>query len=507
MKKNKKMLALLLVTMLAVSLFAGCKGSGDEGKGAADPGQGGTQGVTDGKTDGSDSSGTADTTEPGEPGDAADSGSDAAGSEFSGTLKLYGPGLFTSVGKDGSTDLVTGVSKPGYQLVIDRFKEVYPNVELQIETIPWDNWKAACQTAALSGDVDIIIHGSSIVPICEPLGEYLEKDPQVKDAVGMMAMRKNAELAPLSEYVPYGLTITVNPVMVVLDKEIFEHYGVALPDYESWTMEELLSLAQQLTGTDPVTGKETYGMSMIAAASANKNYIWASRAFNNTIYQWGDTLADTEVDFVNDTTKKTFEYLTELAACASPDYIEGLDLANAYTQDNNLAMIIIEDAYGAYNTIKAAGLEDKYMLAALPKIKGGEFDGITSSHMGDWNMAICNSSSQKDLAWEFMKFMVTDEAVQQWLLDTYSIPANKEASGRLADYIPADYADALSYVVSTSPLEFSASANNCYDSSNFGTFANDLTTVLNEMFQGNMDADGAVAYVKKNLDDFMSTLQ
>ena len=146
------------------------------------------------------------------------------------------------------------------------------------------------------------------------------------------------------------------------------------------------------------------------------------------------------------------------------------------------------------------------MLAALPKIEGGEFDGITSSHMGDWNMAICNTSTQKDLAWEFMKFMVTDEVVQQWILDTYSIPANKEASQKLGDYMPADYADAISYVVSTSPLEFSASANNCYDSSNFGTFANDLTTVLNEMYQGNMDAAAAMEYVQNNVDDYLSTL-
>ena len=79
--------------------------------------------------------------------------------------------------------------------------------------------------------------------------------------------------------------------------------------------------------------------------------------------------------------------------------MKGLDINNAYTEDNNIAMIIIEDAYNAYNTIKAAGLEDKYMMAALPKIQSGEFEGITSSHMGDWNMAICNTSEQKDLAW------------------------------------------------------------------------------------------------------------
>lgn len=102
------------------------------------------------------------------------------------------------------------------------------------------------------------------MPICEPLTAYLEKDPQVKDAVGMMAMRKNSEIAPLSEYVPYGLTVNVNPVMVVIDKEILEHYGQAIPDYENWTMQDIMDIAKATTGTDPVTGKQTYGMSMIA---------------------------------------------------------------------------------------------------------------------------------------------------------------------------------------------------------------------------------------------------
>ncbi len=493
MKNYKKILTMVLTAAMAVSLLAGCGGSeSSQTQASAQPEE--TAAVQEA------------TSEAASAAETDSASADEANTEFSGTLRMYGPGLFTTVTEEGSTDIITGVEKPGYNVVIDRWKELYPNVELQIETIPWDNWKAACQTAALSGDVDIILHGASIVPVCEPLTEYLEKDPEVKDAVGMMAMRKNADVAPLDEYVPYGLTITVNPVMVVLDKEIFEHYGQELPDTEAWTLEDVLSIAEALTGTDPVTGKQTYGMSMIEAASANKNYIWASRAFNNVIYEWGDSLATTKVNFVNDTTEKVLNYLNDLSKFASPDYIEGLDTSVAYTADNNLAMIIIEDAYNAYNTIKAAGLEDKYMLAALPKIEGGEFDGITSSHMGDWNMAICNTSTQKDLAWEFMKFMVTDEVVQQWILDTYSIPANKEASQKLGDYMPADYADAISYVVSTSPLEFSASANNCYDSSNFGTFANDLTTILNEMYQGNMDAAAAMEYVQNNVDDYLSTL-
>lgn len=490
MRKWNKLLALTVGTVLALSLTAGCGSSA-----ATDPVLAETENEPAVQEE------TPEAVQEFEAGNASEVNTD-----FSGTLKLYGPGLFTSVGENGSTDIVTGISKPGYKVVVERWKELYPNVDLQIETIPWDNWKAACQTAALSGDVDIILHGSSIIAISEPLSQYLEKDPEVKDAVGMMAMRKNSDLAPLSEYVPYGLTITVNPVMVVVDKEILGHYGVEVPKSEEWTLNDILEIAKTCTGTDPVTGQQTYGMSMIAAASANKNYIWASRAMNNTIFEWGDTLATTKVNFDNDTTREVLDYLTELSKYASPDYMEGLDTGNVYTAENDLAMIIIEDVYSAYNTIKTAGLEDKYALLALPKIEGGEFDGITSSHMGDWNMSICNTSTQKDLAWEFMKFMVTDEVVQQWILDTYSIPANKAASAKLSEYMPADYSEPISYVVNTSPLEFSASANNCYDSGNFGTFANDLTTILNEMFQGNMDADGAIQYVMKNVEDYLGTL-
>ena len=143
------------------------------------------------------------------------------------------------------------------------------------------------------------------------------------------------------------------------------------------------------------------------------------------------------------------------------------------------------------------------MLATLPSIQGGEFDGITSSHMGDWNMSICNTSTQKDLAWEFLKFMVTDEVVQQWLLDCYTVPANKAACEKLSDYMPAQYA----YVGNTSPVMCSASSNDSYDSGNFGTMANDITTVLNEMFQGNMNAEQAMEYVQKNVDDYLDTMK
>ncbi|WFR59458.1 extracellular solute-binding protein [Anaerocolumna sp. AGMB13025] len=495
MKTMKKIIAFSLCLVMLLFLTA-CSSNGDSSTGTdASNGNTGTQ--TDGKVDKTGTAGDG----------SAEAGGETAISDVSGTLKIAGPGLFTTVGETGTTDLVTGIQLPGYDVVVKRWNELYPNVKLEIETSPWDNWKAVLQTSALSGDVDVLLHGSSITAIAEPIGAYLDKNPEMEGMFSMLAMRRTEDNGgDFSKYIPYGLTVTANPLVVVIDKQIFEDYGVAVPE-ASWTFDDVTALSKKTTGKDPKTGNETYGISMLAAASANKNYIWASRGFDAPVFQFGKTLKETKADFTTDATKKVLNYITSLYAFSSPDYLEGLDTAVANTADNNLAMRITESPIDDYNKLEAAGLLDRFMFVPLPAIQSGANAGNTSSHMGDWNMAICNTSKEKDLAWEFIKFMVTDEVVQQWLVDCNSIPNNLSALPKLKENMKPEYYSALETVLQQQPLEFSASTNECYDSGNFGTFANDVTSILNEMFVGNSSADEAVKFVQKNLDDYMSSVQ
>lgn len=486
---KKRVTAVMMAGVMAASMLAGCSTENSSETTAAAPET--TAEVV-----------SSDAAETETAGESAGEGN----TELSGTLKMYGPGLFAEVGQDGTMDMITGVEKPGYQVVMDRWKELYPNVELEIEAIPWDNWKAALQTAAISGDVDILLHGASLGPVVEPLQPYLDQDPELEDQLTMLTLRRNAELAPLNEVVPYGITVTLNPVMVVINKTIFEDYGVEIPDYKTWTLDDLMEAAKATTGTDPKTGKQTYGISPIKASDAFKNYIWVSRAMNNEIFEWGDSIATSKMNFVSDKTAEVLDYIAEFNNYASPDYVEGLDLSSAWTEDHNIAMVVVENPYNVYNTLKANGLDDQYMLAALPQIEEGPYAGVTSSHFGDWHISICKNSQNKELAWEFLKFMVTDEVVQQWILDTYNIPVNKEANARMGEYMSADFAEPIQYVINTCPAGFSCSENECYDSGNFGTFMNDLATVINEMYTGNMDHTEAMEYVQKNVDDYLSTL-
>ena len=428
-------------------------------------------------------------------------------SDVSATLKIAGPGLFTSVGETGSLDLVTGIELPGYEVVVKRWNELYPNVKLEIETSPWDNWRAVLQTSALSGDVDVLLHGASITAIAEPIGEYLKAVPELDGLFSMLPMRRTEENGgDFSKYIPYGLTITANPVAVLVDKEIFNNYGVELPDAD-WSFEDILSLAEKTTGKDPVTGNTTYGISLLPASSANKNYIWASRGFDAPVFDFGSTLKETTGDFTKEATSKVLNYVRDLYQFSSPDYLEGLDTTLATTAENNIAMLITESPVSEYNKLSVANLLDRFMFVPLPAIESGIHEGITSSHMGDWNMAICNTSQNKDLAWEFIKFMATDEVVQQWLVDCNTIPNNLRALPFLQEKMQKDYYSAMETILGQQPLEFSASTNECYDSGNFGTFANDITLVLNEMFVGNLDDTKAKEYVQQNLNDYLRSVQ
>lgn len=490
MGKTKKLMALLACTAMLAGSIAGC-GSG-----------GGTEGASQPEPAVSEPAASADT-EAVEAGSEAVQGESQVVSDESGTLRMYGPGLFAAVGEEGTTDMITGVTRPGYQKVIERWNELYPNVTLEIEPIPWDNWKAAIQTAALSGEYDILIHGNGNADYSLDLTEYIENDPEVKDVLTFYPYRRNPD--NMTEVRPYGLSYTLNPVVCVVDKEILKNYGVELPD-SSWSLEDMTKIAESCTGTDPVTGKQTYGISMIKASDAYKNYILIGRGMDNEIFEFSPKLSETKVNFDTPKTQEVFDYLANLGKYSSPDYLEGLNLANAYTSEHDTALIWAEDVYNVYNTIKAAGLEERFMFLPLPKIQEGAHKGITCSNVGDLNICIYKNTEQKELAWKFLKFLVTDPVIQQWYIETNSIPANVESSSLLYDVMPADYADAIAEVISTSPEGYNSSASAWYDSTWFGTFQSDIVTEFDQLLKGNATSADVTKNIQGTVDGYLQSL-
>lgn len=491
---KKRLLSLALATLIAASAVA-CGTSENTTETETDTGAV-TESTNESENNAAGSEADAAGTEESEATEAA--------SDVTATLRMYGPGLFTEVGPDGTTDIVTGLERPGYNELIARFNELYPNVSVEIEAIPWDNWKAAVQTAAMSGDYDIIIHGNANADFCLDLTDYIENDPEVKDNVTFYPFRRNPD--NFTEVRAYGISYSLNPIVCVIDKQIFEDYGVSLPD-SSWTYDDILETASKLTGTDPVTGNETYGISMCPASDMFKNFKVIGLGKNDVMFEFAEKLTDTKVDINNDKTVEVFEYIKELSAFTHPDYLEGLDRANAWTENNEIAMTWADGAFNIFNTIKANGLEDRFMFLPLPKVTEGEDAGRTSSVLQDLNMAIYKNTEQKDLAWEFMKFLLTDEVAQDWLVRTNSIPANKQYTSLVSDVMSDDYAAAISEIIESNPYMFDSSASVYYDSTWFGTLQADVVTAGDLVIRGSDTPEGAAKMLQDNVDTYINSLK
>lgn len=151
-------------------------------------------------------------------------------------------------------------------MIKELYEAEHPNVELQLTGIPWDSWQAKLTTVAAANQVDVVVHGASIVDIVEDLTPYAEKDGDFLDGLLLKYSYRRADKSNYTELVPTGIPITAAATSIMYDKKIFDDYGLDYPD-ETWTWEDVLDAAKKMTGTDPVTGEQTYGYYIDGASS------------------------------------------------------------------------------------------------------------------------------------------------------------------------------------------------------------------------------------------------
>ena len=420
------------------------------------------------------------------------------------TLNIIGPGVFAGVTEGGALDLVTGIQRPGYGEIIQRWNELHPNVTLNIDATPWDNWQASLQTAALAGDVDVLVHAASIPDIVEPLNDFLVDE--VTDAVSMLALRRLDNEGDFQQLTPLGMSVVVNPVVVVVDTQLFEEWGVDLPD-ANWTLEDMARVAEATTGINPVSGVQNFGISMLPNSNVQQNFIWAARAHDATSISFGASLTDSDINFNNPRVQDTLNFLNRLHQSSSPDYIEGFDLEHTATPENNIAMYLNQVAFEEYNRLQAAGLADRFMFLPLPNIEGGVNAGYTSSHMGDWNMTIARNSQNQDWAWEFIRFMVEDAFVQEWLVRVHQLPNNIEGLQYVRESMSPQFFGAIEHILTNQASNFSLQTSEWYDSTTLPVVPQAVQLALNDMFRGTMDATEAAEFIQSRVDEFLASVR
>lgn len=487
--KKKKLISIILSGILAVGLLSGC------GLGKTDNGSPPESSVEEPGGSG------------GEEAPAKSDGSELDSTE-SVTLHLFGPGLLASQGETGALDMVTGLETPGYEVIEKRWNELHPNIHLKIESAPWDSWQSAVQTAALGGELDVILHGATLTALVDPLEDYLAADPEFRDKIYTTETRRTMDVNDLSIATVTGIPYTLNPQIAYLDKQIFDNYGVEVPD-ASWTWGDMLVLAEKLTGTDPVTGKQTYGVQLDAMDNANNsffNYQMIASAFDAKVFHYGKTVEDSTVNFVNDKTEKVFKMVQDLGEYTSSNVKEGMNISNQLTEDNDTAIRYSQDSFTHFKEADVAGVSDRYVFLPMPVIEEGSHAGNPSSFKGCNNMAICNTSQHKEWAWEFIKFMVTDPECVQWIVDCGQIPNTPGGMDSVVK-IMGDKADAIVVSLEGMPDDFSNSTTEYYNNISFGPVVTSLGVVSHDLVNGTVTPAEAAEQMQRTVDEYLATQQ
>lgn len=422
------------------------------------------------------------------------------------TLDIVGPGLFEH-GEEGTTDLVSGLFIPGWNAIEERWNELYPNVKLNFNICPWSDWQASITTACLDGQADIIMHGASLPDLTEDLGPYLEADPDFTSQIMALASRRTAEHP--SEYKVSGISVYTAPIIMWLDTEKFEHFGVDLPA-DDWTIDDLIDIASKLTGTDPVTGEECYGIKLPFTGQGNIffNHMWFAYGTGAKIFNYGDTMADSSVDYTSEQSVKAFQIIADLAQYESPESKEGVAITDTIDGSNDWAMWGTNFAISSVLEMKAAGIEEgRYVAYNMPVISEGEHAGKPMPYFGDINIAMYNQSDAKEWVWEFIKFMNTDDVALQWVADQLVYPNNIKAAEKLESILDERTLSCYEYAMANLPDEnFNGSTNDNFNNVSFGPVTATLTTAVDDVINGRITAEEAAQTMQDTVDEYLATV-
>jgi ABC-type glycerol-3-phosphate transport system substrate-binding protein len=394
-------------------------------------------------------------------------------------------------------------------MIVDEWNRLHPDVSLVIEAYPWDNWQAAIQTAVLAGGVDVIMHGATLTDLSTPLDDRVKADAAWASKRLSYATRRADVLGPLNNFYITGIPVSIAPMIVLLNKDILAHYNIKLPD-DNWTWDDLLAIAKAATGTDPVTKERTYGFQFHNSNSNNE--IWKN--FANLGYglgavpivQYGPTAKSSKLTYNDANAMKIWNFISELSKYTSPADREGIDVSDP-AGDLNIAIYFTEGPVGTHNNLKAAGVLDKYSVQSLPRITSGELRGDVTPYCGDNNLAICKTSVQQDLAWEWIKFCTTNETAIQYYIQGGLVVNHRDYYGGLNKVIPQAWVDAIGRDIAKIPATYTPASGMYSNNISFGNLNATIGQGMRMLLMGTGSPAEAATSVQKMVDEYMASLK
>jgi len=310
------------------------------------------------------------------------------------------------------------------ETIIARFEELHPNVNITIESFPYDVFIQTLQTAIPAGtEADIMeLFGSWVC-------NYSDRLAEMPDYV--MTYNEAAELfykAPLDGYYCggklYGLPneFNIENGAVMVNKALFEEAGLTYPP--QWeTFEDLLTDAQAMTKTDGDM-MSVAGYNFITGDGLTFQLLAG-------ILQRGGEYWKPDGSGMVCTTPEAEATLQDMQSWVTDWKVTDPFLFNADSNWVGTSFFVNQSAIGFIGPwIVPEGRrqfeEIEFDYVPMPNYAGDEH--LFAADAG-WGKVVSPNSKNQEMAWEFVKFATSvQENAVDWNVASGTIPALKSAA-------------------------------------------------------------------------------
>ena len=317
-----------------------------------------------------------------------------------------------------TTDAVTGNTTPGINNLEAAFEAANPNIDLILTNIPWGEGATgyAPKTEAMIQANESCIYempgaaGFARRGKLANLDALIAADANFENVWG--AQTETFKIWGPTEKHLYYIPNNTGERVIHWDATLFEHYGVE-PLSKNPTLDEIATKAKALTGTDPVTGQQTYGYYY-----QGKYAVWQFLTIAHAMgANWGEVDAEGKMHINWDTPEylKALQWFVDMSKFAPTGSLGSDSMPDGFLSDDNVVAIIPEGEQGYFIQPLIANPELQKRFRSSFNLRGSDGVGGVATISP---MAIAESCADKETAWTALKWLAGSAESQKYYFDS-----------------------------------------------------------------------------------------
>ncbi|QJD87131.1 ABC transporter substrate-binding protein [Cohnella herbarum] len=376
-----------------------------------------------------------------------------------------------------------------FKKLIASFEEKHPNIKVDFQMIPNDQYETKIRTALAGGNPPDIMaldaptlasyaNSGAIIPLDDYFAKDGNKEDLLKPVIEGLTFNGKMYAAPNNE----------GTIVMFYNKKMFEEKGIPLPSKnvdEAWTWDQVLDAAKKLN--DPAKG--IYGWNPTPWGFAGHE----GAPYSEMAFLWQ---AGAEILSPDGTTAKGYldspeakKAMTFWKSLFNTEKVSPKELPQDAFWNGKVAIHVDGPFAFSYQAQSFPNFKLGVDYDVAPLWKDKNMIGTT----GSWGMAITSKSEHPDEAWAFVNWVTGVEGSKVWYAETKNLPARQstfDSFAELKEYPMNIYAEQLSKYGHPRPVTPA-----------YPAISEAIRLLFEDVGLGNADVDESLAKAVKKIED------